>query len=145
MARCFTRAVAVSLLLFAGCANKATSFDPGNVESVDVRLDDWQDRQKGAEASTRDASKITELIAVLRKGEPATDHKCGTSGWLILHQEGGRTCRVGILAGHNPRYYEFRVYRGEGSRYDMYRVEREPFLKAMSGVGLDQLDPGPDR
>ena len=52
---------------------------------------------------------------------------------------------IGILAGHDPEYYEFRVYRNGASGYDMYRVDRELFTGAIAGLGLDKLDRGEGR
>jgi hypothetical protein len=143
MVRCFTLAIAsFSLFVLASCADRPSEFDPGEVESIDARLNDWQDRQQAAQASTDDPDKIEALVGVLRKGEPTKDHKCGDSGRLTLQGPGDRTWEVGILAGHNCRYYEFRVYRAQDRGYDIYRVEREPFVTAMAAIGLDRLDPG---
>lgn len=145
MIRSFTLSVAMlSLFLFTGCPDKPAAFDPGAVESVDVSLmDQWGGRQKGAAASTREPHKVEALVAVLRKARPTDDHKCADSGRITLHRSEGETLEIGILAGHNSNYYEFRAYRNSDRGYDMYRIKREPFLEAMAALGLEEpLDPG---
>lgn len=134
--------VAIILILLTGCGRKPSAFEPGDVETVDARMADGGNRQHAAKTSSSDARRIDALLGVLRKGEPAADHKCVDGGHITLHEKGGGELKIGILTGHDARYYEFRVYRGKGEGYDMFRVEREPFLKAMTGLGLDVLNPG---
>ena len=133
----------VAALLVAclvGCAGKGPDLPAGNVETVDIRLDDWGQNQKAAKVSSTDAAKVRALLAVLRSAKPTEDHKCGDSGKLTLRQKGGGAVEIGILAGHDLRFYEFRVYRGES--YEIFRVERAPFLKAMAAFRVGELDPG---
>jgi hypothetical protein len=124
----------------AGCHRQPSRFEPGTVEAVDVQLEEWG--QPVAKVSSRDEAKVQALVRVLRTGLSTGDHKCGDSGRLMLHYPNGGTQRIGILAGHDSRYYEFRVYDRSGSDYAMYYVDREPFLKAMAGLGLERLDLG---
>ena len=49
---------------------------------------------------------------------------------------------IGILAGHDARFYELRIYGGEDNEYEIVRVKREGFLEAMAGIGLNGLDGG---
>jgi hypothetical protein len=109
-------------------------FAQGSIETVTIKLD------ASKRVSTRDPEKIETLLAALRHAQATNDHKCGDSGQIVLRKKRGDEVKLGILAGHNQRYYEFRLYRG--TSYDIYRVERKPFLKGMEDLGLTELDPG---
>jgi hypothetical protein len=129
----------VILLPLAGCGKKPLTFEPGHVEAIDAYQVHVSPQQAPAKVSNSETAKIEALLAVLRTGEPAADHKCVDDMHVILHRKGGSEQKVGGLAGHDAYYYEFRVYHDKGEGYDMFRVEREPFLKAMAALGLDGL------
>jgi len=133
---------ALATILIPGCVGTSPAVAMEDVEAIDIHLDTWGERQKAADTSTQDAGKIEGLLAVLRTAARTTDHKCGDTGTITLRLRGGAKKKIGILAGHDARYYDFRVYRGTGERYDMYRVKRAPFLEAMAGVGANGLDHG---
>jgi hypothetical protein len=123
-----------------GCRGKPIDLDTSKFEAVDIRLYDWAERQNATEVRSIDAVKIEALLAVLQSGEATKDHKCGTSGQITLHRKNGSIIKIGILAGHDPNFYEFRVFHGE--RYDIFRTDRDRFLKAMADLGVNKLDPG---
>jgi hypothetical protein len=124
----------------AGCAAKPPDLPVGSVEAVEIQLDNWGEHQKATKASSADAAKIEALLAVLRSAEATRDHKCGDSGQITLRRKGGGEVKLGILAGHDPRYYEFRFYQGDS--YGIFRVQRVPFMKAMADFGVGGLNPG---
>lgn len=89
---------------------------------------------KPTSASTGDPAKIKALAEIVKTGIPTDDHKCADGGRLSFHLAGGKTLEVGILAGHDERYYEYRVYSSEREGYSMFRVDREAFLAAMANI-----------
>jgi hypothetical protein len=127
--------LALVVALVPGCGGPPPIVASADVEALDIHLDAWGEEQKAAAVSTRDAGKIDALLAVLRTGGGASDHKCGDGGTITLRLRGGGETKIGILAGHDAGFYEFRVYPKTGSGYDLYRVKRGPFLEAMAGAG----------
>lgn len=117
---------------------------PGSVEIVEIELRAVTSRQKADKASSRDPMKIETLLALLRKGKATDDHKCGDSGKVLIRKKDGSELKIGVLAGHDVKNYEFRVYQsGLYSQYDIFRVERPAFLKAIADFGITtELDPG---
>jgi hypothetical protein len=115
-------------------------FKPEGVESVKVRLRDWGDQQKAAEIESSDSVLVGSLLAIFRSAQRTNDHKCGETGTITLRRKDGSETSLGILAGHDQQYYEFRAHHGTG--YDIFRVERAPFLRAMRAMGAGELDPG---
>jgi hypothetical protein len=139
--QCGWRVVAAVLgVCLPGCAAKPPYLTARDVEAVEIQLENWREQQKAAKVSSTDAAKIDALLALLRSGEPTRDHKCGDSGQITLRRRDGNEVKIGILAGHDRRYYELRVYRG--SSYEVFRVERVPFLKEIGAFGVEGLDPG---
>lgn len=138
----FARRLAAVFLVagLTSCTLKPAELSPGSVTSVEVQLDDWANRQKAGKVSTDDAVKIDALLAVLRSAEPTKDHNCGDTGQVTLRRNGGGEVKLGILAGHNGQYYEFRLYQGD--KHSINRVKRAPFLDAMKAFGVGELDPG---
>jgi hypothetical protein len=110
------------------------------VQSVEISLDDLEDRQCPAKASSQDQEKIAALVALLEQGQPTPDHKCGDSGRILFQLKDGRWIRVGILAGHDSRFYEYRRYWD--GKYEMARVDRRSFAEAVEGLGVNGLDQG---
>jgi hypothetical protein len=140
-ARCAPHAVVALLVAgLAGCAAKPPDFAAGSIEVVEIKLSGLAKRQKAAEIRSTDAAQITALLDVLRSAVATRDHKCANSGQIALSQKEKGEVRIGILAGHDEQHYEFRLYRG-GS-YDIFQVERAPFLKAMADLGAGELDLG---
>lgn len=136
---------AAVLAVAGGCSRGPTALpaDAVEVEEVEVELFEWRDQQKSAKVASRDAKTIEALLAALRNAEETKDHKCADSGRITLRLKDGGARKLGILAGHDKRHYEFREYTEDGrERYKIFRVEREPFLKAMQGLGATDLDPG---
>jgi hypothetical protein len=85
---------------------------------------------------------------VLAQARPTEDHKCSDEGQITLHLRFGRSVKLGTLAGHNPNYYEFRLYSGkEGPRrYTIYRVPIGEFVASMRRLGVTSVrPPAPDR
>ena len=139
--RCALRVAAAFLVAcLAGCTAKPPDLATGSVEAVAIQLDARAERQKAAKASSADAAKVEALLHILRSADATRDHKCGDSGQITLRRKDGGELKIGILAGHDLRYYEFRVY--QGSSYGIFRVKRVPFLKAIADFGVEGLDPG---
>lgn len=91
---------------------------------------------------TDNRSKFEPLLEVLQEGVPTSDHKCGTSGSLMLKLQDGSKLELGLLAGHDNQYYEFRLYTYDWKRYEMYRVDRAALLAALADLGITQVDLG---
>lgn len=134
--------VCLSVAVFAaGCSGATPTLpDTGDVEAVDIALEALGDRQKEASADSKDNQRIEALLSVLRQGQQTSDHKCGDSGTITLRTKRGTAIKLGILAGHKASYYEYRFY--SGSRYTIFRVDRVAFLKAMTDLGMAELDSG---
>jgi hypothetical protein len=86
---------------------------------------------------TGKAGNVQKIIPSAKESE---DHKCGDSGQIILCRKNNSEVKIGILAGHDLQHYELRIYQGHS--YDIFRVNRIPFLKAMADLGVGELDPG---
>jgi hypothetical protein len=89
--------------------------------------------QDEAEVTTDDPAVVQQLLDVFRAARRAKEHKCGSSGVICIHLKGGSIEELMILAGHDERYYEYRM----GSRIN--RVDREPFLEALRAMGLSKV------
>ena len=109
------------------------------VASVEVHLIAWQNdddpdnRQIEAKVATTDPDKIKALFSVLSGASRASEHKCGDSGTITIRRKDGETEELGILPGHKREFYE---YRFDGR---INRVDRERFLAAMKGIGVQQI------
>jgi hypothetical protein len=90
---------------------------------------------------TDDREQIRHLLAVLRQARVTWDHKCGDEGHITLHLGSGKEVKLGILPGHNPDYYEFRLYSVKDGRlsYTIYRVPINAFFGVMSRLGVTDL------
>jgi hypothetical protein len=86
--------------------------------------------------------KIKTLFDALATGTPTSDHKCGDSGRITIKRKSGSDVRIAILAGHNPDYYEYRLFNDGASGYKMFRTPRKPFVAAMNGLGFAKIDEG---
>ena len=78
------------------------------VEWVQTALHD-QMGNKTQQSYRKDRAQITALVDVLRTGKPTRDHKCGDSGSITLEPFGYGSTKLGLLAGHHPEFYEFRL------------------------------------
>jgi hypothetical protein len=111
-----------------------------NVESVTITLRKSDPRpeypgyeQEPAEVTTADPALIHPLLDVFRRARRGEEHKCGSSGTITIRRTDGGVEELRILAGHDERYYEYRM----GSRIN--RVPREPFLAALRAMGLNRV------
>src|SRR5262249_2966339 len=60
--------------------------------------------------SNTDAAKVGALLALSSdQHQWLQDDKCGDSGQITLRLKDGGEVKIGILAGHDPRCYEFRA------------------------------------
>jgi hypothetical protein len=112
----------------------------GEIATVDVNVFPIADRP-AAHVSNAEQPKIEALAQVLRAGTLVEDHKCGNTGRISFRFTDGHGLEVGILAGHDGRFYEYRLYAPSGG-YSVFRVDRKPFLTAMANLGLPELDLG---
>jgi len=144
------RKLLIALLLFvipAACYYVWTGYlrQPAlladRVELVEISLHD-QMGNKTQQTLSKDPAKISALVEVLRTGKPASDHKCGNSGKVTLVLFGDTKIELGLLAGHHPEYYEFRLYTNDWRQYEMYRVDRAAFLAALESMQITQVDLG---
>ncbi len=130
--------VVIVFALFRAFAPRPPLLPKDSIESVAIALEETPNRQQPANISSTDKGKIEALAAVLRRAEPAEDHKCGDGGIITFRFKDGSETRLGILAGHDPRYYEYRAYTKRG--YSIFRVERDAFMLAMGKLGIARLD-----
>jgi len=114
---------------------------PADVSSVEIRLYEERD-QKPLDMKSDEQAKIGALLTVLGRGAPTNDHKCASSGKIKVRLKGGEEREFGILAGHHAEFYEYRYYKPKGGGYDIFKVDRAAFLKAMAGLGVTGLDAG---
>src|SRR4051812_31432048 len=63
---------------------------PGDLSRVTIRLDDLGDLQKPATIASDDAGRISVLATVLRKNRSSEDHKCSSTGELVIWTGDGR-------------------------------------------------------
>jgi hypothetical protein len=133
-------AAILAVVVLGACSRASPEFKVGQTITLTIVREGPPGEAPVEEQVTTDRVKIASLLAVLRGASPAKDHKCSDSRLVFLDQRDGRRVQIGTLAGHDSRYYEFRLYRG--SDYDIYRVERQPFLDAMAGLGVTEIDLG---
>lgn len=124
-----------------GNSRPPPSIDPTAIELMAIELKDMGPRQKPAKFVVNEPRKFKDLVLLFNRAQATRDHKCGDSGQIILHFKRRPPWIFGILAGHDKRYYEFRVYQGETD--GIFHVERDAFAKAMAELGIKDLDPGP--
>jgi hypothetical protein len=115
-----------------------------NVASVEVHLegftgnkDDPGNRLEEATVTIADPTQLQALLTVLATARRCSEHKCGNSGTITIRKKDGAEEVLGILPGHDGKYYEFRY----GSRIN--RVNREPFLAVMKSLGVGQVKLSP--
>jgi hypothetical protein len=129
-------ALAVALLVCGWWAfvrqSPVGAFDVREIHAVEVRFEPWgEERAVAPGASSADPVVVAALVAVLRTGTEAEDHKCGSRGIITLQRSPGRSAELRFLAGHHPKWYEFR-YAGK-----LYRVPRAEFVAAMRRLGVE--------
>jgi hypothetical protein len=118
---------------------KQSEFAAGSVDQIEIQLDDLAEHQKAEHTTSGDKGKIETLLTILRSAKPTKDHKCADSGKITLRlKKDGTKLELGILAGHDAQFYEFRAYHN--GRYDIFRVPRAPFLKAIEAFGVGKLN-----
>jgi hypothetical protein len=84
--------------------------------------------------------RLVPLVSVLREAMPGRGHKCANAGAIRFRMADGTVVGIGLLPGHEPGLYEFRLYDGE-SFIGVYRVDRDALLTALDGLGLPMDDP----
>jgi hypothetical protein len=111
-----------------------------SVEAIDVRLHKWESsgmppecHQDAAEITITDPALIEQFLNVFRFAKRAEEHKCPSSGTIVIRRTDGTLEELFILAGHNEEYYEYRM----GSRIN--KVPRSSFLEAIKALGLKQI------
>jgi hypothetical protein len=119
----------------------SSSLPSGSVASVEIVYDPITERQTAFASTSVDARKIEALAAAVRRARRVEEHKCSTTGKLMFRKKDGWTVGLDLLAGHNRRYYEFRV--NAGAEPGTYQVDRQPLQQALSALGAGPLDPGP--
>lgn len=113
---------------------------PDRIARARVNLNPWGARI-GFEAEFGGGDpRLDPLVSVLREATPGKGHKCSNAGMIRFRMENGSVVGVGLLPGHEPGLYEFRLYDGE--RFvGVYRVDREALLAALEDLGLPMEDP----
>lgn len=140
---CHSFAALVLIAFLGGCSNKPPGFAVMDAADLEVELHNgYNEKSPVAKKNTGDPAKMEAVFAVLRTGRPTSDHKCGSSGQIKIKRKSGSVLNIGILPGHNPDYYEYRVHRDGDSAYGMFKVAREPFVEAMKGLGIEKIDLG---
>lgn len=136
-------AVLVSAAFYFWPAKPAPLLPILQVKSLDIeirKLDGNEFRWKSS--SSTDVVRIQTLLQVMQTAKGTSDHKCGDSGRLSFQLESGPPLKIGILAGHDADYYEYRVYQANERGYDIFKVDRAEFLQAMNDLGQLDLDLG---
>lgn len=85
-----------------------------------------------------DQGLIEKLAVVIREGKPSRDHKCSDIGIITFHFKQGKTVQLGILPGHDEKFYQFRLR--EDGEYSIYQADRSVFLDALEAVGCPVND-----
>ena len=129
----------VAALAYRASAPSPLPFPRGGVASLEIWLESPPDWQKVKKPTVTDQAKIEALTSVMRNAWAAEDHKCSETGQLMFALKDGSSAWITILPGHDPRYFEYRV--GPRNKYDIYRVDRGSFGKAMAGLGATNLVP----
>ncbi|QEH33552.1 hypothetical protein OJF2_20540 [Aquisphaera giovannonii] len=132
--------VALALVAYLAGWAPARIVPAGDLTQVSIRLDAVEGFQKPTTITSEDAGKIAALAAVLRDNRPSQDHKCASTGELVIRTRDGAAVSLGLLPSHDGRSFEFRVPR-EAS-YDVVRVDRDAFLKAMADLGATGIYTG---
>lgn len=83
---------------------------------------------------------LDQLRQVLNSAVSTRDHKCGDEIRLVLKTRWNGAYVIGLLPGHDARYYEFRTR--PPLQYGIYRVDRAAFTEAMKGIGVETLPAG---
>ena len=122
----------MALILLVACG--AESLHPELAQGPIVTVEGWRTDNSHDTVRSSDTAAIETLLKVLNTGEPSKDHRCGNRRTIVFHLADSSTTTLGILSGHTQGYYEYRLY--DGNRYDVFRVKREPLLKALSVLGF---------
>jgi hypothetical protein len=112
----------------------------GPFRAVEITIDPWREGQEPVAVTTDDPALLDGLATVLLRAEAGKDHKCRDVGTLRITAMDRTEMRLGILPGHDARYYQLRLYSGD--RYAVFRVERETFLDAIDRIGVPVRDAG---
>ncbi|MDH3284299.1 MAG: hypothetical protein OEQ13_06125 [Acidobacteriota bacterium] len=111
----------------------------GEIASVEVTMQDRRDPESFETVSSTDAGEIEALAAVVRRAEISEDHKCRNEGTILFRMRDGGVVELGMLAGHEEGYYQYRYYdSGEG--YEVFRVDRNALFDALETLGVRMPD-----
>lgn len=137
-------AVVVGLIVYlAWPVQRPPKFPLEHVKSLDIKTVRFDGKEYIRKSSTStDVPLITALLQVMQSGKGTGDHKCGDVGTLSFHLESGPPLTIGILPGHHPAYYEYRLYSSGENNYDVFKVDRAALLAAMTALGQADLDQG---
>src|SRR5262245_26370429 len=141
-------ALLIGAVTFAGFCFKYIISPPPwrsreRVVAINVSLYPWGQQQKAFSAKITDERQIKSLVDVLRRAERTKDHKCGASGGFLFEMKDGSQIEIRILAGHKTEFYAYRVFYGKNySNYEIFRVNRAAFERAMKDIGVEELDQG---
>jgi hypothetical protein len=109
---------------------------PADVEAIEIQIEAWE-TTPARHYRTADEAAIARFLAAIRTARPATEHMCGTLAYVSIHCKNGSVESLGILPGHDPRFYEYRYAR------TINRVERVPFLEALAAIGVRDMKVDP--
>jgi hypothetical protein len=145
--------LALLALLFAGCSDSVQNNQPPDlcapelVQSVLVTIDPNANcarpdpNKKPIESDVTDISRVLPLLELLSRAKPATDHKCGDNGSILIRKRDGNAIRIGLLEGHDARSYEYRLYHDSGPKsYTVYSVDKTMLFKAFGLLGLSGIE-----
>ncbi|WP_165222343.1 hypothetical protein [Aquisphaera insulae] len=137
MTVCLAGSVILFLLLGPAGDPVVRVLPDGEFREVKIRLIDVPGAQRAATIENGDASRIAALARVLRTARRSSDHKCESTGEIVLRTVEGKTAVLGMLPSHDGRSFEFRSQSGQG--YDVVRVDRDGFIRAMTDLGVKDV------
>lgn len=122
-------ALLLSLTVFS-LRIRAIPFPKVRVVRADVYLYHSQPSESEARITCTDLQALDNLVSLIQSATAVQEHACENFGVLTLTTADGTAIVIGILPGHDTRYYEI--------RYDglTYRVDRSSFLTAVEKLGI---------
>jgi hypothetical protein len=139
-AAAFAGMIVVAASVSQSLGPRPPSLPRGSIASLVIDLDETRGGQGAVKITNTDGSKIESLASVLSRARSAEDHKCSSTGKLIFGMKDGIAAFLGLLPGHDRRYYEFRAPSQDG--YNVFKIERQAFLQTMAALGVSTLEPG---
>jgi hypothetical protein len=86
---------------------------------------------KDLSATISAEAECAKFYKLLKRARPRGDHKCTTTGSIMLHYKDGTMEAVGILSDHGSKHYDL---RHDGK---CYYVPRDEFFSVLNSAGLD--------